>query len=212
MKEIYLIRHSKPLKSNNFNYIDKLSDQEKNEKIPLCVEGEELAFKMASNLFGKEISNVYASTYTRAISTAKYVAELNGIPINVSSLFNERKLGNIQNVEETFWLEQLHNEDAKTNNGESRKEVCERMLKGLNMVLNDTAEDRKVVIVSHATAITFLLMNWCELVDASLVGKKRWLKYRNKDVINDSFKTPEIFKLLFENNNLIDIERISLIS
>ncbi len=209
MKEIYLIRHAKPLTGSQLNYIDNMTEQEKNEKIPLSSDGEKKASDLANTLFKEEISHVFSSTYERTISTAKYIAELNGLPIIINSLFNERKLGNTEGIDDNFWLEQLYDGKVKTKNGESRYEVCARMLKGLNVVLETTPEDGKSVIVSHATAMTFLLMNWCLLIEANLIGKKRWLKYNNKDIINDSFRTPEIFKLSFANNELVNIERIN---
>ena len=81
---------------------------------------------------------------------------LNNISINITPLFNERKLGNTDNVKEEFWLTQLKEENAKTINGESRKEVTERMLKGINNILNTTKDNTQTVIITHATAMTFL--------------------------------------------------------
>lgn len=80
------------------------------------------------------------------------------------------------------------------------------MLNGINKILNSSYET--TVIVSHATAITYLLMNYCELKDARLEGKKRHLIFNDKTVINDSFSTPEVFKLCFDDNKIISIERI----
>ena len=83
------------------------------------------------------------------------------------------------------------------------------MLKGIKIVLNSIINNESAVIISHATAIIFLLMNWCELIDAFLEDKKRHLKYKNKTIINASFKTPEIFKLTFTSKNkIIEITRI----
>ena len=83
------------------------------------------------------------------------------------------------------------------------------MLNGIKKVLENIKDNESAVIVSHASAITFLLMNWCELINATLEGKKRHLKYKSKTIINDSFKTPEIFKLTFKTNKeIIDICRI----
>lgn len=211
MKTIYLVRHSKPLNSNNLLFDNGIDKQSQNEKIPLSKEGEELAYKMALNYFNSNINYLWSSTYERAISTAKYIALLNNISINITPLFNERKIGDTTNLNKAFWLTQLQDEHAKAPNGESQHEVRTRMLQGLNNILDSIEDNSHVVIVTHATALTFLLMNWCELKNATLEGKKRWLTFHNKNVINDTFSTPEIFRLVFDDHNLIDIDRIPII-
>lgn len=50
-------------------------------------------------------------------------------------------------------------------------------------------------------------MNYC-VKEAYLEGKKRYLIFNNQTIINDSFKTPEIFKLCFDEDKIISIERI----
>lgn len=208
MKTIYLVRHSNPYK-NIYYQNDSLDEYAKNILMPLSCQGEKSAKKMTDKYFSNNINHLYSSEYSRAINTAKYIAETNNIIINIFSNFNERKLGNTKNIKEDFWLRQLKNEDIKTLDGESQKEVRDRMLKGIKIVLNSIIDNESAVIISHATAITFLLMNWCELIDASLEGKIRHLKYKNKTIINDSFKTPEIFKLTFTSKNkIIEISRI----
>lgn len=208
MKTIYLVRHSVPYKNISYEN-SSLDDYTQNILTPLSSEGEKNAKKIADKYFSNNINYLCSSEYSRAINTAKYIAETNNIAINIFSNFNERKLGNTKNIKEDFWLKQLKNENIKTKNGESQQEVRNRMLKGIKIVLNSIIDNESAVIISHATAITFLLMNWCELIDFSLEGKKRHLKYKNKTIINDSFKTPEIFKLTFTSKNkIIEITRI----
>ena len=208
MKTIYLIRHSNQYKNINYQN-DSLDEYTKNILIPLSSEGEQTAKKIADQYFSNNINYLCSSEYSRAINTAKYISSNNNIPINIFSEFNERNLGETENITEQFWLQQLKNEDTKTSNGESQKEVRNRMLKGIKKVLENIKDNESAVIVSHATAITFLLMNWCELINATLEGKKRHLKYKSKTIINDSFKTPEIFKLTFKTNKeIVDICRI----
>lgn len=208
MKTIYLIRHSNQYK--NIYYQNSLLDEyTKNILIPLSSEGEQTAKKIADKYFSNNINYLCSSEYSRAINTAKYISSNNNIPINIFSEFNERNLGETENITEQFWLQQLKNEQIKTKNGESQQEVRNRMLNGIKKVLENIKDNESAVIVSHASAITFLLMNWCELINATLEGKKRHLKYKSKTIINDSFKTPEIFKLTFKTNKeIIDICRI----
>lgn len=196
MKIIYLVRHSEPLKDKTII----------NEELPLSLNGDALASQMSKIIFNGNVNQLWSSEYKRAIDTARYISEYNNIDINISGDFNERRLGNTAGVPKEFWLEQLYNENAKVDGGKSRKEVTERMLNGMNKILNSPYET--TVIVSHATAITYLLMNYCELKDACLEGKKRHLSFNDKTIINDSFNTPEIFKLYFDDNKIISIERV----
>ena len=77
IKEVYFVRHSKPLKVNNDKNIDSLQIQ--NEKQPLSIEGENIAREKLNIEELKDIDKLYSSSYVRAISTAKYIAENNNI-------------------------------------------------------------------------------------------------------------------------------------
>ena len=79
---IYLIRHSEQLKVKGENF-SKDSSQIKNEKIPLSINGEALALNLSNIEELKNIDVLFASSYVRAVSTAKYIAEKNNIEINI---------------------------------------------------------------------------------------------------------------------------------
>lgn len=194
MTTIYLIRHSEPLKS-----VDII-----NEEIPLSSNGEIKAKELADLEELMNIDLIYSSEYKRAISTARYIADKNHLSLNISSKLNERRLGDVNSVPKSFWLTQLYEEDAKVSGGESRKEVCERMLELINYIL-DNYKDKRIVLVSHGAAITFLLMNWCKLVSADLDTKSRHLVFNNKDIINGVINCPHVFKLEFDGNDLVNI-------
>lgn len=199
MTTIYLIRHSIP--SN---------DKEKysNEELPLSLLGEEKARLLSDIDELKCIDVLYSSSYKRALDTAKYISIKNNIEINITNNLNERRLGDFKNYPKSFWLTQLEDENAKAENGESRKEVKDRMLSLVNEILLKH-NNKRIVLVTHASAITFLLMNFCTLLSANLETKSRHLIYKDKDVINDTIRCPEVFKLLFDvDNNLIDIKLI----
>lgn len=208
MTTIYLIRHSESLGLNNINYLSELDDQLKNERLPLSPIGEERAQKLSKITELQNIDVVFSSEYERAISTAKYISKNNNLVLNVTGNLNERKVGDASNLTKEFWLTQFEDEDAKAIGGESRKEVTNRMLDFIKKELKEY-EGKRIVMVSHGTAITFLLMNWCELLDVDLETKKRHITFNKKDVINDAFNCPELFKLEFDNDfNLVSIERI----
>ena len=200
--EIYLIRHAEPLKSNNINNSDNLQIQ--NEKWPLTVSGEKKAKELSEKEELQNIDLVISSNYVRTISTAKYIADKNNTNINIMEDFNERKFRITEWSEkpENFEKKQFEDENFKTPNGESRKEVTSRMYEGLINVLNNN-QGKRIVITSHATAITFLLMKLCEYKDSTIY-------FNNKLLIDSSYKwnAPEVFKLTYEDDNLIDIENI----
>lgn len=88
---IYLIRHSEQLRING-SYESSESEQLKNEKIILSIEGEKKAERLSEREELKNIDALYSSNYTRAISTAKYIAAQNNIEINIDERLGERKL------------------------------------------------------------------------------------------------------------------------
>lgn len=201
MKTVYLVRHSKTMKVNNTFNNEKLQIQ--NEKQSLSIEGEKIAQEKFNDEEFNNIDSLYSSNYVRTIQTAKYLREKNKIEINVISDFGERKHG-INSWDElpaNFELKQFNDENYKIPNGESQKEVRERMYNALIKVLN--SEDKRIVIVSHATAIMYLLGTWCNISydgNSSLNGKV---------FFDGKWDYCEAFKLEFDdNNNLIDISNI----
>ncbi len=200
MTTIYFIRHSK---------FDRRMVKTKNETLPLTKEGINYARHMFNN---KELMNIdvlYSSEFLRTKQTAKIISDYNNnIKINVSGLINERAKGNTHDVPSSFWDTQLIDENAKTIGGESRKEVSNRMLSFVNMVL-DKYQGKKIVAVSHAVAITYLLMNYCELISFDHHKKYRCLKYKDEYLVDGLIEFCDIFKFTFdENKKLINIERI----
>ena len=94
---IYLIRHSKQLKDYG-TILTNESQQEQNEKIILSVKGEVEAKNLSKNKELEEISEIWSSSYVRAISTAKYIAERNLLKINIDSSLNERRLRKFRRI------------------------------------------------------------------------------------------------------------------
>lgn len=94
---IYLIRHSKQLKDYG-TILTNESQQEQNEKIILSVEGEAEAKNLSQNKELGDISEVWSSSYVRAIETAKYIAERNSVKINIDSSLNERRLRRFKRI------------------------------------------------------------------------------------------------------------------
>lgn len=206
IKEVYFVRHSKPLKVNNDKNIDSLQIQ--NEKQPLSIEGENIAREKLNIEELKDIDKLYSSSYVRAISTAKYIAENNNIEINVINDFGERKFGinSWDELPDNFGEKQFLDENYKTKFGESQKEVRERTFNALMNVLK--SDDKKIAIVFHGTAMLFLIMTWCKVIPSKEDFSYKLL-FNDKEVFNDKIDYCEIFKLTFDDKNkLINIENI----
>lgn len=205
MREIYLMRHSEGLKKVEqvFNF-DSL--QLVNEKNPLSVAGEERAKRIANLDEFKNIDVVISSNYVRAMATAKYFANNNDVVLKVVDSFGERKFGvnSWSELPENFEKRQLEEIDLKLPNGESRREVSERMYDSIANVLKTFYQDR-ILIVSHATAITFLFMKLGTIVDGNLM-------FNDKVILDKDFvwQAPDGFKLTFDGDKLVDISHLSL--
>ena len=97
---IYLIRHSEQLKLNGNNRTND-SEQVKNEKIILSIDGEEKAKVLSANKELQNIEILFSSNYVRTIATAKYIAMKNNVEINIDERLGERKLRRFRNFEKT---------------------------------------------------------------------------------------------------------------
>lgn len=190
----------------NINNSDDL--QIENEKNPLSVYGEEKARKLSLKDEMKNIDLVISSNYVRAISTAKYIAYQNNLDINIIEGFGERKFG-INSWDEKpkdFDKKQIEDENFKMPNGESRKETADRMYNALMGVLNEYS-GKRIAIVSHATAITYLFMKVFNHQKGTMN-----IDFNGRTIIDENFvwNAPEVFKLTFEDDNLVDIENVKL--
>ena len=207
MTTIYLIRHSKPMKVNNIFNSDSLQIQ--NEKSSLSIEGEQLA---QEKLNKKEFDNVdvlFSSNFVRTIQTAKYLAAKNNLEINIISDLGERRFGinSWDELPENFERKQFLDENYKLGNGESQKDVRTRMYTIIMNIINKYP-NKRIAIVSHATAISYLLKTWC---NATIVDDKMRYNFNNKIILDGYINYCETVKLEFDNeNNLINIENIKI--
>lgn len=205
MTTIYLIRHSKPMKVNNTFNSDSLQIQ--NEKSSLSIEGEQIAQNKLSKKEFDNINILYSSNYVRTIQTAKYLSIKNDIETNVISDLGERRFGidSWNELPENFERKQFLDENYKLNNGENQKEVRDRMYSVIMKILNEYP-DKRIAIVSHGTAISYLLKKWCEI---DIFDNKLRYSFKNKMIFEGYFNYCETFKLEFDNENkLINIESI----
>ena len=203
MTTIYLMRHSIALKNINNDYNNE-SLQLQNEKMPLSIEGEELASNISKEEELQNIDVVISSNYVRAMSTAKYISNANNVNLIVNSAFGERRFG-INSWDELptdFGLRQNNDENYKVGDGESQKEVRERVYRALIDVI-DEYKDKRVVIVSHGSAILWLLKQWCD-IDL----KNKCIIFNDKLILYDNIFNCTTFKLEFDDKKLVNIEKV----
>lgn len=207
MTTIYLIRHSKPMKVNNTFNKDNLQLQ--NEKSSLSIEGEQIAKDKLNKKEFDGIDIIFSSNYVRTIQTAKYLSEKNNTEINVISDLGERKFGidSWDELPDNFERKQFLDENYKLNNGENQKEVKDRMYSVIMKILNKYP-NKRIAIVSHGTAISYLLKKWC---DVNIVDDKLRYSFKNEIILDGYFNYCETFRLVFDDENkLIDIKNIKL--
>lgn len=205
---VYISRHSKPLKDLVETYNAKESEQIRNEKNPLSVEGEDRALKMSMYQDLQDIDVIYSSHYVRTISTAKYIALNNHIKIKVDERFGERKFGldGTMNLPDNYFENQFRNWDYKLPLGEALNEVADRMKSGFDDLLKANA-GKKVMLVSHGTSLSAMFSKWCT-VRLNEVTKLVEIYFKDRLVFDGNWDAPELFKLEFEDTELIDIKNI----
>lgn len=207
MTTIYLIRHSEPFKVHRG--IEDVHEEFlfSNIKTPLSVDGEKLAEKVSQNKEFQNIDVVWSSNYVRAMSTAKYFAYNNDLKVNVSDKLGERIHGvnSWDELPPDFERRQFLDENYKIGYGENQKEVRERLYSVIMQILNEN-KNKRIVIICHATAISFLLKKWC---DIKVVDDKLNYSYNGKQLLKGHFNYCETFKLEFDDKNeIVNIENI----
>ncbi len=200
---IYLMRHSIPFKEHRGTTNTNETILIENEKSPLSIAGEKLAEEKSLQEEFKNLDIVYSSNYVRTMATAKYFASANNLKVNIDEVFNERIHGvdSWSDLPQEFELKQFDDENFKVGYGESQKEVQTRMFNGLMKVLNEN-KGKRIAIISHSTAIAFLLKKWCE------VFYDKEYTFNNKVFFNGKWEHLQSFKLEFKDNELINIEVI----
>jgi len=197
---VYLTRHTKPDKAR---YIKSGNELEQNKSIELSEYGIEKAKEFFDCFEFSDIDNVYCSDYVRSFETGKLLNK----NVVIDSRLGERMSGipDLTISPNEYFYKQVIDENYKFKFGESKKEIIERMYEALIDIIGSN-KGKKVLVVSHGTSMTFLLMKLCGLEIINVENKIRRITFNNKVIFEDKFHFLETFKLIFdENNNLIDI-------
>ena len=206
---VYLIRHSEATPKNNLKNISiHDSKQILNEKSFLSVSGEKRAEELSKMEELQNIDAVYSSSYVRSLETAKYIALENNTIINIDDRLNERKIGDMGDMDwREFYRLQMKDFDFKLSGGESINQVKKRMIAAMKNILMFETGNR-VAVVSHSTALTCLLSAWCET--GRNYNGEIILSYNGESIIDGSFTAPMVFKVVFDGMNVLSIELVEL--
>ena len=207
---VYISRHSD--KETHYGITKTCEDiLQADIRRTLTVEGEEKAKLMANYPELQNIDVVWSSNYARSIATAKYVAHNNNLQINIDERLRERVIGldnEFPALTPEFQIKQFEDENYKYKNGESRKEIQDRMKESLYDIINEN-KGKRIYITSHSFAMMclFISLGEFERKDGHLK-----IMINNKNILENvawGKHTPELFKLVFdENNNIIESEYI----
>lgn len=159
---IYLIRHAETVDENGIRNTSEDS-QMINEKEILSVQGEEQSKKLSENIELQNLDVIWSSNYTRAKSTAKYIAHKNNLQYNIDERLRERKLGNIEDLSKFMdnketrdpSREQLAFPEFKTRDGESANDTNKRINEFISEILKKY-NGKRIAVISHGGTIEFI--------------------------------------------------------
>jgi broad specificity phosphatase PhoE len=125
--------------------------------IPLSERGREQAEELADMLAGRRIGAVYSSDLSRALETARPLAERLGLEVVVDPRLRERHFGWAEGrtddeVDSRYPSAWWANPDSRMPGGESRRDVWTRVAEFLDELLGDPPAD-EIALVTHGGAI-----------------------------------------------------------
>ena len=171
---------------------------------PLSEEGEKLAKKISENNMLENIEKIYSSYYSSALSSAKYLSNKLELDIKMDERLNDCRVGNLgnKNMKMVKGL-QDHDFTYKLPNGESLNDVGNRINNFIKYLINKNEE---CVLFTHKRAILGFLLKYAKVgynLDDNLI-----LQFNQKIVYDDSEIEIDIYELIIENNELIDIYKL----
>ena len=152
--------------------------------VPLSPRGEEQARELAERLADWPIEAIYSSDLSRALDTARPLADRLGLELRVDPILRERNFGAFEGLQdsevaarlddpEAFWRDA----DTRPDEGESRREVWHRVSTFLDRLLENPPAN-EIVIVSHGGPIRLAAaylarediesMTWREVANVSV--------------------------------------------
>jgi len=89
----------------------------------------------------------------------------------------------------------------KMSNGESLNEMDSRFNSFINEILK--LDNDKTIVVIHGIMLLSFLANIC---DFKFENGKIFAKYKNKIIVNEKPKSPGVYKITYQDNEIIDVD------
>lgn len=188
MTTIYFVRHAQP----NYENHDDMSRE-------LTTKGISDSKLVTEFLLDKNIDVIISSPFKRAVDTVKDFAQRKNLDISTDFNLRERKIGDnwLDNFDD-FAKMQWSDFNYKLHNGESLNEVQARNILSLNTILKEYA-NKNIVVGTHGTALS-TIVNYYDN------------NFKYEDFHKIKSVMPWIVKIVFDNYNCINIEKINIFS
>ena len=181
LTKIYLVRHA------HSNYSNDELGRSVSEEGRMHVE------HVSKLLIEENIEVFISSPYRRAIQTVAGAAEVLGMNIELNESFKERTLSSIPVEDFETTIQNVWNDPSfSLEGGESNIQAQQRGIGGLTEIL-EGYKGKRVAIGTHGN-IMAIIMNYYD----SRYNYEFW----------KGLSMPDIYKLSFDDNRLVDVERI----
>jgi len=184
MTTVYFVRHAESDRST-------IEDRSR----PLTAKGQADCALVSEFLHDKNIDVVLSSPYKRAVDTITDFAESLGMTIHEVEGFRERERAWMEDMR-PYTKKQWADFSYKHPGGESLAEVQERNVAALNDVL-DRHKNKNIVIGTHGMALSTIINFYDK-------------NYGFDDWMEMVFVNPWVAKLVFEDYDCVEIEKIDL--
>jgi len=176
---IYFVRHA-----------ERDTTIHEDDSAPLTAKGHNDTLELKNFFHDKNIRAIYSSPYLRTIETIKLTADKLNLPIQQVDNLHERKIGSWIDDFPCYSKQQWEDFDYKRVNGESLKEVAERLLNSYEEITNNIESD--IIICGHGTALAVLFHH---LTDGEF-GFEEWKR----------MTMPDLYSYEIENKTLKNIK------
>ena len=191
----------------NYKNFREVLWKEYNANMILSVDGEKRAENLCNVKELENIEEIYASSSARAIATAKYLADKKNLSIKLDKRINEIDFDveYYKEMPDDFTQQMFENKDLKINTHESFNDMDNRVNDFITKLLD--SDKNNVAVIIHG----MLLLSYLgSIANEKFEDKKFKITFNGKEILNGTPSAPDIYKLTFENKELIDIERIDL--
>ena len=174
---------------------------------PLSARGRNQAEATARSLKSESITAIYSSDLARAMETAKPLANMTGLPVNVTNAFRERDVGVMEGL--TFEdAAQQHPEQYAALlrrdfeyvllGGESYRQLLDRARQKLDEVIEEHRGGR-IAVFSHTGTICILALHLMGALDAPEL-KPVWISSANCGITKFELRDDGFVRVLVVND------------